>query len=111
MKNSRGISELEYFLHGVFDMKISVSLPSQKTRGTKKDAAGACCSTRVEAKTWRMQRAFCDAATKEKPGCKDLEKEVNKRQDATAKREKERNGLLEPMERKEKLRIGAPKGM
>ena len=36
-------------------MKISALLPSQKTRGTKKDAAGSCCSTRVEAKTWRMQ--------------------------------------------------------
>ena len=42
-------------------------------------------------------------------GCKDLEEEVNRRQDATAEREKERSGLLEPMERKQNLSIGAPK--
>ena len=51
---------------------MSVSLPSQKTTGTKEDTAGSCCSIRVE-------QRFCEEARKEKPRSKDLEEEVNRR--------------------------------
>ena len=52
-----------------------------------------------------MQR---DAARNEQPRSKDLEEEVNRRQYTRVQME-ERSGLLETMERKQKLRIGAPK--
>ena len=39
-------------------MKISVSPPSQTTRGTKEDTAGSCCSILVGARKWLMPRAL-----------------------------------------------------
>ena len=48
-------------------------------------------------------------ATQKKPRSEDIEEEVNRRQGAIMQKEKERSGLLETMERKQKSRIGAPK--
>ena len=52
---------------------------------------------------------FGEAARKDKPGSKDLEEEVDRKQDAVAQMEKERGVLPENKERMQKFRLGVPK--
>ena len=79
-----GLRELVCVTCSDLEMKIPVSVPSKKTRGTWKktrgtwkDSAVSCCSIRVEAKKWFDAARDCEAAVKEKPGGKDVEEEVN----------------------------------
>ena len=79
-------------------MKISVPLPSQKTRGTKEVTGGlwldtprgkgvGCGAEVVDA------TRFAEAAKNEKPTSKDLEEKVNRRHNTIMQWEKERSGL------------------